>query len=107
MGYSSCGKEGQISTMMSTMKTQYNGMLPGLANCAAATCSSASGASAKPAEVETTLMASIQLSDPLKFDLDKYVEAVQKATGVEQLPVAVVKAFEIIVQYVLPQSMDI
>merc|ERR1712118_16786 len=107
MGYSSCGKEGQISTMMSTMKTQYNGMLPGLANCAAATCSSASGASAKPAEVETTLVASIQLSDPLKFDLDKYIEAVQKATGVEQLPVAVVKAFEIIVKYMLPESTDI
>merc|ERR1719160_589390 len=105
--YSSCGKEGEISTMMSTMKTQYNGMLPGLDKCASATCSSASGAPAKPAEVETTLMASIQLSDPLKFDLDKYVEAVQKATGVEQLPVAVVKAFEIIVKYMLPESTDI
>merc|ERR1712124_53554 len=57
--------------------------------------------------VETTLMTSIQLSDPLKFDLDKYVEAVQKATGVEQLPVAVVKAFEIIVKYMLPESTDI
>merc|ERR1712164_59158 len=86
------------------MKTQYNAILPGLANCASATCS---GAPAKPAEVETTLMASIQLSDPLKFDLDKYVEAVQKATGVEQLPVAVVKAFEIIVKYMLPESTDI
>merc|ERR1719310_997190 len=105
--YSSCGKEGEISTMMSTMKTQYNAILPGLANCASATCPSASGAPAKPAEVETTLMTSIQLSDPLKFDLDKYVEAVQKATGVEQLPVAVVKAFEIIVQYMLPESTDI
>merc|ERR1711981_1487609 len=105
--YSSCGKEGQISTMMSTMKMQYNAILPGLAKCASATCSSASGAPAKPAEVETTLMASIQLSDPLKFDLDKYVEAVQKATGVEQLPVAVVKAFEIIVKYMLPESTDI
>jgi hypothetical protein len=103
--YSSCGKEGEISTMMSTMKTQYNAILPGLASCASATCSSASAA--KPAEVETTLMTSIQLSDPLKFDLDKYVEAVQKATGVEQLPVAVVKAFEIIVKYMLPESTDI
>merc|ERR1719191_1497161 len=93
--------------MMSTMKTQYNAMLPGLAKCASATCSSESGPFAKPAEVETTLMASIVLTDPLKFDLDKYVEAVQKATGVEQLPVAVVKAFEIIVKYMLPESTDI
>merc|ERR1719313_229715 len=105
--YSSCGKEGQISTMMGTMKTQYNAILPGLANCASATCSSGSGAAAKPAEVETTVMASIELSDPLKFDLDKYIEAVQKATGVEQLPVAVVKAFEIVVKYILPESTDI
>jgi len=49
-------------------------------------------------------MAHIHLSDPLTFDLNKYVEAVKKATGVAQLPEAVVKAFEIIVKYVLPDA---
>merc|ERR1712023_431641 len=49
-------------------------------------------------------MVEIQLSDPLTFNLHKYVEAVKEATGVEQLPVAVVKAFEIIVKYVLPDT---
>merc|ERR1711959_825595 len=44
------------------------------------------------------------LSDPLTFNLDKYVEAVKKATGVAELPEAVVKAFEIIVKYVLPDA---
>jgi len=52
-------------------------------------------------------MASIELSDPLKFDLDEYVEAVKKATGVAELPVAVVKAFEIMVKYLLPEGTDI
>lgn len=100
--------QGKISTMMSTMKTQYNAILPGLANCASATCSSQSQAGpSAPAEVETTFMAEIQISDPLAFDLDKYVEAVKKATGVAKLPEAVVIAFQIIVKYVLPDATTI
>merc|ERR1719456_407342 len=83
------------------MKTQYDAILPGLSNCASSTCSSDSAA---PAQVETTIMASIQISDPLAFDVTKYVEAVKKATGVVQLPEAVVKAFEIVVKYVLPDA---
>merc|ERR1711904_616889 len=55
----------------------------------------------------TTLMAHIHLSDPLAFSVDKYVEAVKKATGVAQLPEAVVKAFEIIVKYALPTATEI
>merc|ERR1711976_843389 len=86
---------------MGSMQKQYDAILPGLAKCAAGTCSST------PAEVETTLMASIEISDPLAFDLDKYKEAVKKATGVAQLPEAVVKAFEIIVKYMLPDATDI
>merc|ERR1712232_1116308 len=57
--------------------------------------------------VETTLMADIQISDPLAFSLDAYVEAVKKATGVAKLPEAVLKAFEIIVKYVLPDATEI
>merc|ERR1711981_1375459 len=106
--FASCGGDMQskISTMMSTMKTQYDAILPGLSNCASATCSSGSqsGPSPTPAEVETTLMAYIQISDPLTFSLDKYVEAVKKATGVAQLPEAVLTAFEIIVKYILPDA---
>merc|ERR1712232_82588 len=106
--FASCGNDmqGKISTMMSTMKVQYDAILPGLSKCASVACSSASqpGASPTPIEVETTLMATIQLSDPLAFDVDKYVEAVKKATGVAQLPEAVVKAVEIIVKYVLPDA---
>merc|ERR1711988_1088676 len=105
----SCGSDmqSQISTMMSTMKTQYDAILPGLAKCNSATCSSSeSGPSPTPAQVETTLMASIELSDPLTFTLEKYLEAVKKATGVEELPEAVVKAFEIIVNYVLPDATE-
>jgi len=49
-------------------------------------------------------MANIELADPLAFNVDKYVEAVKKATGVDKLPEAVVKAFEIIVKYVLPDA---
>lgn len=107
--FASCGNDiqGQISTMMSTMKTQYDAILPGLAKCDSATCSSSeSGPSPTPAQVETTLMASIELSDPLTFTLEKYLEAVKKATGVEELPEAVVKAFEIIVKYALPDATE-
>jgi len=49
-------------------------------------------------------MAYIQIADPLAFSLDKYVEAVKKATGVAELPQAVLKAFEIIVKYILPDA---
>merc|ERR1711977_246914 len=88
---------------MSTMKTQYDAIMPGLSKCASAACSS-NGPSLTPVEVETTLMANIQISDPLAFDVNKYVEAVKKATGVAKLPEAVVKAFEIVVKYVLPDA---
>jgi len=106
--FASCGSDmqGQISTMMSTMKTQYDAILPGLAKCVSSACSSESGPSPTPAQVETTLMASIELADPLTFSLEKYLEAVKKATGVEELPAAVVKAFEIIVKYVLPDATE-
>merc|ERR1711881_781634 len=76
----------------------------GLASCASATCSSQNGAPPAPEVVETTVMANIELADPLSFNVDKYVEAVKKATGVDKLPEAVVKAFEIIVKYVLPDA---
>merc|ERR1719231_809919 len=89
--------------MMSTMKTQYDAILPGLSKCASASCSSESA----PAEVETTLMANIEIADPLAFSVDKYIEAVKKATGMAQLPEAVVKAFEIIVKYVLPGATEL
>merc|ERR1712072_743470 len=106
--FASCGSDmqSQISTMMSTMREQYDVILPGLSKCASATCSSdsQSGPSPTPAEVETTLMAHVQVSDPLAFSLDKYVEAVKKATGVTQLPEAVLTAFEIIVKYILPDA---
>jgi len=52
-------------------------------------------------------MANIQISDPLAFSLDAYVEAVKKATGVAKLPEVVVKAFEIFVKYVLPDATEI
>jgi len=102
--FASCGSDMQskTSTMMGTMKNTYSGSLPGLAECASATCSSSARA-----EVETTIMAHIHLSDPLAFSVDKYVEAVKKATGVAQLPEAVVKAFEIIVKYALPTATEI
>merc|ERR1712217_841134 len=105
--FASCGGDMQskISTMMSTMKTQYDAILPGLSKCASATCSS--GTQPTPAEVETTLMANIQISDPLAFSLDAYVEAVKKATGVAKLPEVVVKAFGIFVKYVLPDATEI
>jgi len=66
--------------------------------------SSQAGPSPTPAEVETTMMAVIQISDPVAFDLDRYVEAVKKGTGVAQPPKAAVKAFHILVKYVLPDA---
>lgn len=105
--FASCGSDMQseISTMMSSMQTQYGPSLPGLSKCGSSTCSS--GSQSTPAEVETTLMAHIHMSDPLAFNLTMYVEAVKKATGVAQLPEAVLKAFEIVVKYILPDATEI
>lgn len=90
------------------MKQQYDAILPGLSKCASSTCSSDSQSGpSTPAEVETTLMAHIHISDPLAFNLTMYAEAVKKATGVAQLPEAVLKAFEIIAKYVLPDATEI
>lgn len=66
--------------------------------------SSQAGPSPPPAEIEATVLAFIQISNPLALDLDRYVEEVKKATGVAQLPKAVVKAFEIVVKYVFPDT---
>jgi len=108
--FSSCGSslQQQISIMMDTTKTQFNAQLPGLASCAAATCSSG-GSSAPTAatEVETILMATIQMADPLAFDLTKYMAAVKKATGVSHDPIAVLKAFEIAIKYVVPDGTEL
>jgi hypothetical protein len=49
-------------------------------------------------------MTVVQIPDPLAFELDRYVEAVKKATRVTQLPKAVVKEFQILVKYVLPNA---
>merc|ERR1712224_722678 len=38
---------------------------------------------------------------------DRYVAAVKKTAGLTQLPKAVVKSFEIVVKYVLPDGMPI
>lgn len=67
------------------------------------------GPSPTPAEpeVERTIMAIIQISDPLEFHLDRYVDEVQKVFGAAQPPKAVVKAFGIIVKYVLPENKTI
>jgi len=124
--FTSCGSDmqSQILTNMSTMKEQYelyDGAFSGLSKCVSVPANhwslhsyayalyacrtySQSGPSPTPAEVETTLMASIQISNPFAFSLDKYVAAVKKATGVSQLPEAMLQAFEIIVKYTLPDA---
>jgi len=96
--FASCGKDTQseISAMIKD-RLKYFWKAK---ECASPKCSS---------EVETTLMTDIQFSTSdatREFTLDKYKEAVKKATGLE-LPEVVLKAFEIVVSYVLPDATPI
>jgi len=89
------------STIVST-KAQFKGQLSALANCAAATCSS--GGQSTPVEVETLLLVAVEI-DPQAFEVDKYIAAVQKAIGVSDVS-AVLKAFEIVVKYLMPSGAE-
>jgi hypothetical protein len=103
--FASCGSDTQaeISTMLGDRQIYFWGRK----QCASANCSSSQAD--LPAEVEMRLMTEIEFSNPnatRAFTLDKKVEAVKKATGVE-LPEAVLKGFEIIAKYALPDATPI
>jgi len=58
----------------------------------------------EPSVVEKTLEAMIELSDPTTFNLQSYIDAVKTKTGVSTTPIAVLKAWEIILQYAVPEG---
>jgi len=106
-GYSAAGCEtSQADTMLSTTKSTQ----PALANCASPTCSgSSSGGSSQPSEVTTTLTGHVHYPaeyDPTTFDINNYIEATQAALGVSTAPEAVLKAWEILVSYLVPAGAD-
>jgi len=74
-------------------------------------CGEGSPAPAPPAKIDQTFHTHIDLADPGKtFTLEKFKnavkDAVKKATGVEAVPEVVLKAFEIVVQYIVPVIAD-
>lgn len=98
----------QLADAEGSGNEKASGFLPQNSGTDSQAHSSKAGPSPTPAEVERTVMAIIQISDPLEFDLDRYVEAVKKATGWAVKAVkAAVKGFEISVNYVLPDAMRI
>jgi len=92
--------------LLSTTKS----MQPALADCASPTCSgSSSGGSSQPSEVTTTLTGHVHYPadfDPTAFDINAYIEATQTALGVSTAPEAVLKAWEILVSYLVPAGAD-
>lgn len=106
-GYSAAGCESsQADTMLSTTRSTN----PALATCAAPTCSgSSSGGSSQPSEVTTTLISHVHYPatfDPTMFDINVYIEATKAALGVSAAPEALVKAWEILVSYLVPAGSD-
>jgi len=98
----------QLADAEGSGNEKASGFLPQNSGTDGQAHSAKAGPSPAPAEVERTVMAIIQIPDPLEFDLDRYVEAVKKATGWAVKAVkAAVKAFEISVNYVLPDAMRI
>jgi len=76
----------------------------GINNCAAAKCAVEGSPSPAPAKVEQKFDAIIDLDDPTTFKVKAFVDAVKTATGVAEVPTAVLKAFEIIVQFTVPHG---
>jgi len=106
-GYLAAGCEtSQADSMLSTTKS----IQPALANCASPTCSgSSSGGNSQPSEVTTTLTGHVHYPadyDPTTFDINTYIEATQAALGVSTAPEAVLKAWEILVSYLVPAGAD-
>lgn len=106
----SCGKsmQDQVKTALTTTSDTFknNPMFANaLGSCGAATCQSTPPAPVKVSKA-TTLMASIILEDPRTFDLDKFKAAVLKHSGASGVE-GVLKAFEILVQYMMPEAMDL
>jgi len=102
----SCGKDMQdrVKGMVDQTSKTFSGM-PGFASldgCGAASCAS----SAPAPEKVTAVMAGITLSNPRDFDLETFETAVKKRTGASNVQ-AVLKAFEIVAKYSVPDTMDL
>merc|ERR1719359_1145028 len=74
------------------------------------TCSgSSSSGSSQPSEVTTTLMSHVHYPatfDPTTFDIKTYIDATKAALGVSTAPEALVKAWEVLVSYLVPAGAD-
>lgn len=110
--YASCGSDmsAQIDTIVNTMKSTYSSQaqFADISNCAEASCSGGgqtpSGQTSAPSKVESIIEAMIELSDPTTFNLQSYIEAVKNKTGASTVPVAELKAWEIVLQYSVPDG---
>lgn len=69
-----------------------------------ANCAEGSPSPAAPSPVLQSFDTLIELADPTTFTVDKFVKAIQTATGVKELPTAILEMFEIIVQYTVPHG---
>jgi len=102
----SCGKDMQdkVKGLVDQTSKTFSST-PGFASldgCGAASCAS----SAPVPEKVTAVMAGITLSNPRDFDLKTFEAAVKERTGASNVQ-AVLKAFEIIAKYGVPDTMDL
>jgi len=93
-----------VADKVNMQKSTFSKINPNLEGCTANCAGSGSTPVTPPAKVEQTFDAVINLDDPTTFALKLFVDAVKAATGVTELPTAIVKAFEIIVQYTVPHA---
>jgi len=92
-----------VADKLAVQKTTFGAINPTLASCTA-NCAGGASTVAQPIKVEQTFNALITMDDPTTFIVQKFIDAVKAATGVTDVPTAVVKAFEVIVQYAVPHA---
>jgi len=93
-----------VADKVNAQKSTFSMINPNLKGCTAKCAGGGSTPVAPPAKVEQTFDAIINLDDPTSFAVKLFVDAVKAATGVAELPTAIVKAFEIIVQFTVPHA---
>merc|ERR1711977_799322 len=92
-----------VADKLAIQKTTFGAINPTLASCTA-NCAGGASTVAQPIKVEQTFNALITMDDPTTFIVQRFIDAVKAATGVTDVPTAVVKAFEVIVQYAVPHA---
>jgi len=107
--YDACGVSG-IETYLNTMSTSMSAAYPSLSSCSndlsqcpGSSTGSSTGGSTTPTYVDTVLTAALEMADPTAFNMADYITAVKASSSSDEVT-AVLKAWEIVVKYAVPDG---